>query len=360
MENKEQETKYYDGTKILSMKDLDGNLPELYMVCTNRTAGKTTYFGKWAVKRFLKYNEKFTLLYRYAYELDNVSEKFFKDVGSLFFPDYSMFDRKICGGMFRELYIHTPDMDEGAGVPCGYAIAINNADQVKKNSHYFSDAQRIIMDEFQSETNNYCSKEITKFISVHTSIARGHGKQTRYVPVYMLSNAISIINPYYVELGISSRLQQNTKYLRGHGWVLENVWVESASRALKESAFSRAFSNTSYLSCAAQQNVYLNDNLSFIEKPNGESKYLATIQYNGKEYALREYYTEGVIYCDDRDDSTYKFKIAVTTEDHRTNYVMLKRNDLFVQSMRFYFEHGCFRFKDLQCKEAVMKLVCYH
>ena len=35
-------SKYYDGTKLLSMKDLDGNKPEVYMVTTNRTGGKTT------------------------------------------------------------------------------------------------------------------------------------------------------------------------------------------------------------------------------------------------------------------------------------------------------------------------------
>ena len=55
----------------------------------------------------------------------------------------------------------------------------------------------MIFDEFQSETNHYCTDEIRKFISVHTSVARGQGKQSRYVPVFMLSNPVSIINPYF-------------------------------------------------------------------------------------------------------------------------------------------------------------------
>lgn len=216
-----------------------------------------------------------------------------------------------------------------------------------------------MFDEFQSESNNYCHDEITKFQSVHTSIARGQGKQTRYVPVYMLSNPVSLINPYYVEFGISERLQDKTKFLKGHGWVLENGWVESASKAMLDSGFSRAFASSKYVNFASQQGVYLNDNSSFIEKPTGSSKYLATIIYNNKEYALKEYFKEGIIYCDDRDDSTFSFRIAVTTDDHRINYVMLRNNDMFIQSMRFYFERGCFRFKNLQCKEAVLKLVSY-
>ena len=70
---------YYDGTKLLSMKDLNGKTPELFLCTTNRTGGKTTYFGRLVVNRFIKQGKKFALLYRYNYELDDVADKFFKD-----------------------------------------------------------------------------------------------------------------------------------------------------------------------------------------------------------------------------------------------------------------------------------------
>lgn len=350
---------YYNGTKLLSMLDIDGNKPEIYMCTTNRTGGKTTYFGRMLVNRFLKSGDKFALLYRFNYEMDSVADKFFKDIGSLFFNGYTMTSKSRAKGIFHELFLKYPnESDDEEAHSCGYAISINSADQIKKYSHLFSDVSAILFDEFQSETNHYCSDEIRKFLSVHTSIARGQGSQVRYVPVYMLSNPVSLINPYYVEMGVAERLQDNTKFLRGHGYVLENGFVDSASEAQKESGFNKAFGFNKYMKYSSEA-VYLNDNKAFIEKPSGDSKYLATIQYEGNEYALREYYQEGVIYCDDRDDSTYKYKIAVTTADHQTNYVMLKKNDLFIQNMRFFFEHGCFRFKNLLCKEAVMKLISY-
>ena len=68
--------KYYDGTKLLSMLDINGNKPEIYMVTTNRTGGKTTYFSRLLVNRFLKRGEKFALLYRYNYELDEIADKY--------------------------------------------------------------------------------------------------------------------------------------------------------------------------------------------------------------------------------------------------------------------------------------------
>lgn len=341
---------YYDGTKLLSLTDINGNRPEIYMCTTNRTGGKTTYFGRLVVNRFLDKREKFGLLYRYNYELDDCAEKFFKDIGELFFNGYTMTSKKRAKGIYHELYLN--------GEPCGYAVSINSADQVKKNSHFFSDVKRLIFDEFQSESNTYCPNEIKKFISVHTSMARGQGEQNRYLPVYMLSNPVSIINPYYVELGISSRLTDETRFLRGDGFVLEQGFVESAADAQKSSGFNKAFSRNSYVAYSSES-VYLNDNKAFVDRPQGVGRYMATLKYNGQTYGIREFAEAGIIYCDDRADETFPLKITVTTDDHELNYVMLKRNDLFLFNLRYYFERGCFRFKDLRCKEAVLKSLSY-
>lgn len=343
-------SKYYDGTKLLSMLDINGNKPEIYMCTTNRTGGKTTYFGRLCINRFLDKGEKFGILYRYNYELDDIVEKFYKDLGSLFFPNYTMTSKRRASGTFQELFLNDKS--------CGYGLSLNNADQIKKYSHLFSDIQRMIFDEFQSETNHYCDNETKKFISVHTSIARGQGEQVRYVPVYMLSNPVSIINPYYVEMGISSRLKDDTKFLRGDGFVLEQGYIESASIEQKNSGFNRAFSKNSYTAYSSEC-VYLNDNKAFVEKPAGKSKYLCTLRYKGSDFALREYTESGLIYCDDKADSSFLTKISVTTDDHNINYVMLKRNDFFLSNLRYFFEHGCFRFKDMRCKEAVLSALSY-
>ena len=343
-------SKYYDGTKLLSLKDLDGQRPEIYMVTTNRTGGKTTYFGRLAVRRFINFKEKFALLYRYNYELDNVSEKFFKDLKTLFFPSMVMSSKRLAHGIFHELYL-----DERS---CGYAIALNSADQIKKYSHFFSDVDRILFDEFQSETNHYCDREVAKFQSIHTSIARGQGKQTRYVPVYMMSNPVTILNPYYSAMKIGDRLQDDTKFLRGHGWVLEQGYVDSAAEEMKQSAFAKAFAEDDYMKYSTEA-VYLNDNYSFVETMQGQCKYVCTLRYMGKEYGVKEYVEKGVVYVDDKPDLTYPYKITVTTEDHQINYLMLQRHDMFIMNMRFLFSKGAFRFKNLECKEATLAVLSY-
>lgn len=341
---------YYDGTKLLSLKDINGNKPEIYLCTTNRTAGKTTYFNRLLVNRFKRKGEKFMLLYRYGYEIDDCADTFFKDIKGLFFPTDDMTQIKKSKGLYVELYLNN--------VHCGYAITLNNSEIVKKKSHLFSDTANMLLDEFQSETNKYCPDEITKFISVHASVARGQGEQTRYVPVFMCGNAVTILNPYFSAMNIGSRLRADTKFLRGEGFVLETGFVESASESLKNSAFNQAFAKNNYIAYASQ-NVYLNDNNAFVESPKGKGRYLMTIKYKGKDYGIVEFPEQGILWCNDSGDSSFRLKITATTEDHQINYVMLKNNSFLITNLRFYFDKGCFRFKNLQCKDTIINVLSY-
>ena len=112
---------YYDGTKLLSLLDINGKKPEIYICTTNRTGGKTTYFARLCVNRFLKHGEKFMLIFRFNYEIDDCSEKFFKDISRLFFNGYTMTNKRKAAGIYHELFLNDKS--------CGYAVSLNSADQ---------------------------------------------------------------------------------------------------------------------------------------------------------------------------------------------------------------------------------------
>lgn len=335
---------YYDGTKILSMLDINRKQPELYMISTNRTGGKTTYFNRLMLNRFINKNKKFALLYRFNYEIEDAADTFFKDIKELFFPNDEM-TSKTFSKNFVSLFFN--------GIECGYGIPLNAANLVKKKSHFFSDVDAILFDEFQSEDDVYLPDEITKFLSVHTSIARGRGKQHRYVPVYMISNPVSIINPYYNAFGITERLTDETRFLRGDGFVVEQGFVEAAAEAQKESGIYRALKDQQY-SKFNVDGIYLNDNKSFIERPQGKSEYWLTIRCKNVDYGLHLYESLGIMYVDKNVDRTYPMKISVTTEDMKINYITLKANRMVLERLRYFFHHGAFRFKDLSCKQAIL------
>lgn len=343
--------KFYSASKLLSMKDINGGRPEIYLCCGNKSAGKTVSFSSIILKRFIKKGMKFMLLYRYNYEILDAAESFFKDIGGLFFEGHEMTGKKRANGFYVELFYD--------GVSCGYAVYLNaKVDSFKRKSHLFSDTTVMFMDEFQSETGSYITDEVQRLHAFHTAVARGGGRQVRYVPVYLVSNFTSLINPYFVEFGISNRLRADTKFLKGDGFVMEQCYNESAAEAQKESAFNRAFQSKRLLNYSAE-NVYLNDNLSFVSKVEGKTEYLATVRHNGRYFAVREVLDQGILYVDQHADKTFPVKLSATTGDHAPSFVMMSQYSKLINLMRFYFERGLFRFADLFCKEAVINMLRY-
>lgn len=341
---------FYDGTKLLSMQDIDGNKPEIYLTTGNRSIGKTTWFNRYCVKDFKKKGKKFCLVYRWNYELSDCADKFFKDIQRLFFPSDEMSEKRRANGIFVELFLNEK--------PCGYCITLNNADSLKKFSHLLSDVDKMIFDEFQSENNHYCPNEINKLLSIHTSIARGNGEQVRRVPLYMLSNKVSLINPYFLSLGISDRLHDDTKYLKGKGFVLEQTYLESAAELQLASGFNKAFANEDYIAYAAQ-NVYLNDNTAFIEKPQGKSMYIATLKDGANEYSVRFYNKVGLYYIDKAVDGDYKVKLSFDANSHDATYIMVGVANPYVAMLRSVFERGLLRFRNQECKSAFFNMLKY-
>ena len=109
----------------------------------------------------------------------------------------------------------------------------------------------------------------------------------------------------------------------------------------------------------AAQNIYLNDNYAFLERPEGRGRYMYTIKYLNKHYAIYEYDSLGIMYVTDKWDESFPIKLTLTTDDHNINYVMLAKNSLMIGSLRGLFNRGCFRFKNLECKAMLLKLLSY-
>lgn len=340
--------RYYDATKLLSQTDINGKKPWLFMSTSNRGPGKTTWFCRYLVKRFKKYGEKFILIYRFSYEVSDVPDKFFKDIHVLFYPDDEMTQKMRAKGKYAELFLND--------VSCGYAVALNDADALKKHSHVFSDVERGFMDEFQSETGHYCQGEVKRFLSLVMTISRGRGKQMRYVPFYMVSNFITLLNPYYINLGIADKLSLKTNFFKGDGFVLEQSFYQEVADLQTENGILRAFSDNIYAK-ATREKIYLNDDETFIQEPEGMSRYIATLIFEGQKYSVREYKDKGILYCGATYDETFPKVLAITTDDMDINIVSIKQHSFLVSMFKTYFQYGSFRFQNQACKSAIFKLL---
>lgn len=288
------ETKYYDGSKLLSLRDLDGNKPELYICVGNRTAGKTVFFNNYIYNKIKhKKIRQVGVIVRYKYELESLAEQFFDPIRFLHTED------SIVAGKINPMG-YCPLLD-GDNV-IGYGICLNSADKIKKVSNLFNSVDAMIWDEFQSSTGDYLVDEYDKLMIVHDSVARGGGEKHRYVPIYCLSNALTLLNPLFGGTDIAARLTKGTKFLRGAGYVMEQNINHDSNEALNKSGLRRASGNKIIDN---DDMLYQFDDLSNISKICGDSVYLCTIYDEGKEYGIRRL-DNGIIYCNKNVDKTFK------------------------------------------------------
>lgn len=331
---------YYDGNRLINMLDINKQKPLIYMVSGNRSAGKTYWCKRFLLRKFIKNGSKFIVLVRFGYQLAGMADTFFGDLKDIDFKGHGMTEKCLVPNSIYALYYD--------GVPCGYTVAINNADSVKRNSTLFTDCDYMFLDEFQSETGKYCPGEVNKFISIYISVARGKGEQARYVAVLMCSNTVSLLNPYYYAMKISHRIQNDTKFLRGDRWVLEVTWNESASKQIKEgigSVFQNQMVNY------ATENVYLNDSNTFIEKPSGPGYNVCVVEYEHEQYGIWAY--RDIMYVTHKFDPKCRDKFSIDLDSHNPGTILLRKSDLIGKTLLRCYEQGVFRFQDLKCKEML-------
>lgn len=253
------------------------------------------------------------------------------------------------GDLFAVLYLD--------GVECGYALPLNRASKLKPLSHYFSDIKQIVFDEYQSEDCVYCPDEVKKFRGLHQTIARGNGSSSRYVPVYMISNSVTALNPYYSAFGISGRLNPDTHFIRGNGWVMEQAFIKDAYNKLSQSAFEKCFIDNDYLDMGKDGKHLLDSSAFIIPRPKAQQpRYFCTLIYENKIYSIKFYDNLGIVFCDVGGDLSYKYKFAVDNNSHNED-TTLSANLKMIEDLREYYINGCFRFLNIECKNCILKLI---
>nr|DAN94243.1 MAG TPA: Terminase [Caudoviricetes sp.] len=345
--------KYYSLDKIKKIKDLDGLQPSIFLITTNRSGGKTTAVLTDFLDNFLKDGSEFVLIYRHKYELKACHE-IFSDIIQRKYPNSVIDSQSVAQGLF---YTITWDKDDKK-TRIGFAVCMTNADEIKKYSPMFLNVRRALFDEFQLENGKYLKDEPKKLLSIIISISRGGGSQARDIDLYMLGNNISILNPYYISFGIVERLKPETRFLRGHGWILEQGFNKSASDEINKNAIVRAFSEkekcyTTYLS----SKDYLLNMDAFIRKQSGKSRYLCTLEYGEKRLGVREFFESGCIHVNEKIESNSYYNFAFTPNDHNQNTMMLTRASFIFKLLQNAYNTASLTFETLEIKNIIFELL---
>lgn len=352
------DNKYYSNERLLNTLDRNGEKPELYMVCSRvRGPGKTYSFSKKLMTDFMERGEKFVLLCRTQGMLGGIAEGVFKSYVNNEMPNTRVTEVIQMSRTYSNVILveKAEGSDDEIKKHIGYVIPLSASDKIKLISSTFVDASQGYFDEFQPEDRHtYLNNEVDKFLSIHGSLARGGGEQRRYFPFYFASNSIDLVNPYFSQLGLTNKIQNNTRFYKGDGFVYEFAENNALAEKHKESAMSRAFNKNK--SIDYNDGGWLLNNNAFIAKPDnwGRANYMCTLVNEHGEFAIKWYSEVQWFFVDRNVDKSCALRYSMVV-DGELNIPFIK-SDGICRTLRKAVEGGRIRFKDQSCKRVIMDL----
>lgn len=337
---------YYQCRKVMSY-----GTPFIFTL-GNRSIGKTFAFTSYCINRYLKTGRKFIYMRRYDEDLVLTAPTYFDSV--------------------REKYTNVSLEVDGSGKTgktrflingnlAGITISLSKG--FKYKSVNLCDYDTIMYDEFINEDNKYLPEEVAKCLSFYQSVARGFGKPIREeVKFIFIGNHVSLNNPYFRELKIRDKVNIGSRYCvdEDRAWVLELTDNVEIANAISTTPFGKMIAKTKYGEYAVKSQFYLDDN-TFIQKPSGKSKYIATLKHHDSYYGVYDYHEEGLFYVSSKADKEYPVSFSLTTKDHQPNYLLLFRNraNPVFSVLKFAFDNALLRFDNADSKLMFLDFMSY-
>lgn len=332
---------YYNGYPLLKEKDCNKNTPEIFISTGNRTGGKTFFYKSFMILYALTFHTQIMLVVRKKTQLKSSLLSFYEDIQES--PNFENKNFEIVKSDMQGIL--TLKVDD---IEVMYVTYINYANDLKESSNMFNHVDIIVKDEFQSETGEYCEIEVSKMISIHKSVARGYNKPVRFVPLILIGNHHSIINPYYIALGIHKIFNINQRKYKGIGWVMELFFNKRSAEMASESQFDKAFGNVDYIKSATYNQSL--DNMSLIRKQDvSKMTYLFTLCDKDNNYGVWQ--SKDGIYISTVSHDNFKIKYAINNNVLSEGVKSLDSSVFGLSlKLREYFRQGRLTFDSLESK----------
>lgn len=289
---------------------------------------------------FWKNGEEFAYIRRYKPELTEAVPKFFSALNANNeFEGHNLYNK---GYTFK--------CDEQT---CGYALKLSTAQDLKSSN--FNKVKTIIFDEFiieEGQKKYYLKNEVFTFLNLIETIAR-----LRDVRVFLLANAVTITNPYFLYFDLSLPYNNDIKTFK-NGLILVQYMQNNEYREVKKkSRFGQLVEGTDFADYSIN-NKFIQDNNNFIEKKQGTAKYSFAFIYKSQKFGVWTDFKFGKIYISNDYDKNSPYVFSCSLENHTDNTMFLKTAKRYNAWKRLIenFELGNVRFENQKIKNLCMDL----
>lgn len=328
------------------------------IIVGNRGGGKTYGAKERGIDNFIKKGEQFGYIRRYKEDLKKPMEQYFKDIAHEY-PDYEF---RVDGDKF---YIRLKPADEKQkwteNDVAGYGFVLSTANNKKSIS--YPKITMMIFDEFLLEKGNqhYLVNEVEKLLNLYETVARPGTGHPRVV-LFLLANAISITNPYFLYWGLKmpTRADKNGKYIWKHPTkpiLVEDVRNEKFIDVKKNTEFGKLVEGTTYAEYSIENKFLMDDN-AFIERKGAKARYYFTFIYKERTFGVWADFNEGKMWVSEDIDPSYILVYSLTLKDHKPNTLFLKsagRKGHFKTFIDAY-KNGCVYFENMNVKNLTYEV----
>ena len=332
---------FLDFNKILSYGSF------LTFCLAERGCGKTYGAKKFIINHFKKTGKQTVYVRRYNKELQEALLKkstpiFFDQIKSEF-PDDRLTNSK------EVLYCNNEI--------CGFAIPLSTSNILKSAS--FENVDTIIYDEFIIDKGcyHYLQNEVTQMFELIETVFR-----LRNGRVLLLGNAISITNPYFVELDLSIPYNSEYKIFKRDDKNQPLIMVYYGKNlkyreAKKSTRFGQLVNGTKYGQYAID-NEFLRDSKCFLGKKTKDAKFFFILKLNNKNIGIWIDYKQTKMFLSYDYDPNCPILFSINSLDHDENTILIRtRTSPFFKSIIDYYRSANLYFENQQIKNQVMSAI---
>lgn len=344
--------KYYNWNDTLSKDAL------VTMVIGMRGYGKTYGLRKQFIKDFLKDGSRFCDISRTKAERKLVSKDYFSKLEqNKEFEGYIFKYQNNCAFIAKQ-----PIDDEKPDWQLiGYFCALTEA-LVSKKITYVG-VKRIVFDEalIDKEINpyaRYLPNEFSILNNLIDSVTRENGAEKIVPRLYLLGNAVDMVNPYFM----AYEIDKIPKY--GYQWYDSKRFLLHYPKA-EQTQIDNKINNTlsGYLASKTLQgksaiyNEFNEKGTGLIKKKPSNAKFYWGYKYKSFTYGIWQSY-DGIIYISKKlPNSNNNLIYSISKDDESVNLIMAKRNESRFLFLKDAFYNGLIRYENEQARNIFLEIM---